>query len=176
MRILFAGLAASALIAGTALAHDHSQKKTNSEPATQTEPPKTHGSGTTYGSHSTYGSGTKGDEMKVKADDHAAHGTMSHGADGDHKPSSKTMPADGAVLETSPKMIGVDFGHTMTVESITVSTLTGEMMELDVSDIGESSHVMVRSPKLQADDYIVDWRARGADGHVMSGTFAFTVE
>lgn len=172
MRIFFAGLAVTALIAGTALAHDHGKKKIPAEAAPQTEQHQGHGSGTTYGSETSYGSGTNGHEMKQNADDHAAHGTMSHG----HMMGSKTMPADGAVLDHSPKMIGVDFGHSMSVDAITLSTLTGELIELDVSEVGETSHVMVKAPELQADDYVVDWRARGADGHVMSGSFAFTVE
>ena len=146
MRILFITLAAAALMTGTATA-DHHEKKDQS-----------------YGSHSSYGSGTDGHAMK-----HGDHGES-------HMMGSKTMPADGAVLDHSPKMIGVDFGHAMKVEAITITTLTGEMIELDVSEIGETSHVMVEAPELQADDYQVDWRARGHDDHVMSGSFAFTVE
>ncbi len=182
MRILLVTLASTALIAGTAMAdHGHGKNKQDAQKE-QTEH-HSHGSGTSYGSDSSYGSGTHGDEMKKKADDHSAHGTMSHGMDhadmehGEgHMKGSKTMPKDGAVLNHAPKMIGVNFGHAMMVDAITVSTLTGEMIELDVSEIGETSHVMVKAPELQPDDYIVDWRAKGHDGHVMSGTFSFTVE
>ena len=49
-------------------------------------------------------------------------------------------------------------------------------VDLDVSDAGKTNHLMVDLPELQADDYTVDWRATGDDGHVMSGSFAFTVE
>jgi len=115
-----------------------------------------------YGSHSSYGSGTDG------------HAMMDHG-DG-HMNGHKTMPADGAVLEHSPAHVGVDFGHAMTVETMTLTLLTGEVIELDVTDVGQTRHVMVATPELQSDDYTVDWRARGADGHIMSGSFAFTVE
>lgn len=111
------------------------------------------------------------------------HGNMDHanmdhadkGHDG-HMMGSKTMPADGAVLDHSPEKIGVNFGHAMNLDAVVISTLTGEMIELDVSEIGETAHVMLDAPELQPDDYIVDWRARGADGHIMSGSFAFTVE
>ena len=106
------------------------------------------------------------------------HANMDHadkGHDG-HMMGSKTMPADGAVLDHSPEKIGVNFGHAMNLDAVVISTLTGEMIELDVSEIGETAHVMLDAPDLQPDDYIVDCRARGADGHIMSGSFAFTVE
>lgn len=154
MRILLAGLAATALIAGSALAHDHGKKKKPTEPAPHAEQHEGYGSSTSYGSSTAYGPG------------HDGHTMMS----------SKTMPEDGAVLDQSPKMIGIDFGHVMSVKGINLTTLTGERIELDVSGIDDTNHVMVKVPELQADDYVVDWRARGADGHVMSGSFAFTVE
>ncbi len=86
------------------------------------------------------------------------------------------MPADGAILDTAPRKIGVNFGHKMNVEAVIISTFTGEMIEMDISEIGETDHFMLDAPELQADDYIVDWRARGSDGHIMSGSFAFTIE
>ncbi len=171
MRILITTFAATALMAGTALAeHDHDQVK-KTDRTTSEMSHGSHGSGTTYGSGNSYGSGTDGHQMDHSKMDHA---NMNHG-DG-HMMGSKTMPADGAVLDHSPKFVGVDFGHAMRVDAITISTLTGEMIELDVSEIGETSHVMLTAPELQPDDYQVDWRARGHDGHVMSGSFAFTVE
>jgi len=131
------------------------------------------------------GTGLAGDpQMASQADDHAAHGMPDHGVmdhgnmdhgDG-HMMGSQTMPADGAVLSASPSHIGVNFGHAMTLEGVRISTFTGEMVELDVSPVGATDHFMLEAPELQPDDYIVDWRARGSDGHRMSGSFAFTVE
>ena len=88
----------------------------------------------------------------------------------------RTMPGDGAILETSPRMVGVDFGHAMKIEALAITTLVGDRIDLDVSKIGVTSHVMVKAPELQADDYVIEWRARGEDGHVMSGLSSFTVE
>lgn len=185
MRFLIACMAGSALVAGITFADDHGHDHDHDKSKKTTETVKdqgAHGSSSSYGSHSSYGSGTDGhtnmdhSNMDHSKMDHAnmGHDNMGHGMD--HMKGSKTMPADGAVLDHSPKMLGVNFGHTMKVESITVSTLTGEMIELDVSEVGETSHIMVASPELQSDDYVVDWRALGHDGHVMSGSFAFTVE
>ncbi len=93
-----------------------------------------------------------------------------------HQAKSKTMPADGSVLEASPEHIAIKFGHEMTPESVVISTLAGDQIELNVGDVGKTHRVMVMVPKLQSDDYTVDWRARGEDGHVMSGAFSFTVK
>jgi len=152
-----------AFAASPALAdHDHGKKKDQAK----TE-------------QSEHDHGEVDENLHQMADDHPDNGVMDHGAmdhgEG-HMMGSTTMPTDGAVLSHSPKMIGVKFGHAMKIDAITVSTLTGEMIELDVQEIGETDHVMVKAPELQPDDYIVDWRAKGSDGHIMSGSFSFTVE
>jgi len=112
-----------------------------------------------YGSHSSYGSGHDGHTMTE-----------------DHKMGSITLPVDGAELDQSPKYVGVNFGHPMAVETVIISTMTGEMIELDVSELNETTQLLLTAPELQSDDYTVDWRARGQDGHIMSGSFSFTVE
>jgi len=155
MRKLLAIIAATTLMAGSSFA----------DPNPPEDKQQSHGSGSTYGSTSSYGSATHGGTLNPKTDDHT-----------DHMMGSKTMPADGAILQSSPEHIGVNFGHDMSLEAVTLSTLTGEMIELDVANIGVTNHFMLNAPELQADDYIVDWRARGSDGHRMSGSFTFTVE
>lgn len=175
MRFLLMVVAGLSLAVAPAFAdHDHGKKKKD-----EVEAPHDHSAHDHGEKKPEMAPGEMGEQMKMKADDHAVHGTMSHGQDNahaGHAMNSKTMPADGAILHHSPKQVGVNFGHAMKVEAITISTLTGEMIELDVSQVGMTDHVMVEAPELQADDYIVDWRARGDDGHIMSGSFSFTVE
>jgi len=150
MRLILITLAGLVLIAAPAFAdHDHGKKKPKNADAAQTMP-----------------------------ENHLDHEVMDHGAmdHNQHKMGDQTMPKDGTTLHHPPKMIGMKFGHAMKVETITISTLTGEMIDLDVSSLGKTDHAMVKAPELQPDDYIVDWRAKGADGHTMSGSFSFTVE
>lgn len=110
--------------------------------------------------------GRNSDEKKHH--DHVmGHGKMQAGT---------TFPADGETVYESPEHLMIRFGHAMTVERVTLTTLTGEVIDVDVSMLGESNHVMVNLPELQADDYTASWRAIGGDGHVMSGSFSFTVE
>lgn len=180
MRLILMAVAGLTLAAAPAYAdHDHGKKKKDEVEASHDHSTHDHGEKKPDMAPNEMVPGEIGEQMKVKADDHADHGTMSHGKDdahAGHSMDSKTMPADGAVLHHTPKQVGVNFGHAMKVEAITISTLTGEMIELDVSQVGTTDHVMVDAPELQADDYIVDWRARGDDGHIMSGSFSFTVE
>lgn len=113
----------------------------------------------------------QGRHSAEKKQNHHDHG-MGHGK----MQAGTTFPADGETVYESPEHLMIQFGHAMTVERVTLTTLTGEVIDVDVSMVGESNHVMVNLPELQADDYTASWRAIGDDGHVMSGSFSFTVE
>ncbi len=156
MRVFMVISAIAALIFAVALADIAEAQQTD---------PETYGSGAHYGSGNSYGSGTDGHQMPGKK-----------ALDEDHKMGSKTVPVDGSILTSAPEFISLDFGHAMTLDAVFVSTLFGETRELDVSGVEATSHFMLKAPDLQPDDYVVDWRARGTDGHIMSGTFTFTVE
>ncbi len=104
------------------------------------------------------------------ASKHTAH-TAKHGS----AKLGKTIPIDGEILYESPKHLMIPFGHTMAVKSLTLTTLTGEVINLPISRAGTTSSFKIELPELQPDDYTVSWRATGEDGHVMSGTFSFTV-
>ncbi len=106
-----------------------------------------------------------------KAEKHDQH-DMDHSA----MKAGTTMPADGEVVTGSPDHLMIQFGHAMSIERLTLTTLTGEVIDVDVSAVSKTAHFMVELPELQADDYTADWRASGDDGHAMSGSFSFTVE
>ena len=110
--------------------------------------------------------------LPALADHHTHHDEMG----GHAMMAGATMPADGAVLEASPEQIMIQFGHAMTPQMVRLTTLTGEVIELDPGEKAATDHLMLPVPALQPDDYTVDWRAAGANGHVMSGSFSFTVE
>lgn len=87
-----------------------------------------------------------------------------------------STPADGALLEASPKTITLKFSQAARIISITLvnakdekTTATGipkKLVEAAVVDI----------PTLAAGDYVVTWRGASKDMHAMSGTFKFTVK
>ena len=45
-----------------------------------------------------------------------------------------TMPADGEVVTGSPEHLMIQFGHAMNVESLTLTTLTGEVIDLSLQN------------------------------------------
>jgi methionine-rich copper-binding protein CopC len=110
--------------------------------------------------------------LPALADHHTQHGEMG----GHAMMAGATMPEDGAVLEASPEQIMIQFGHAMTPQMVRLTTLTGEVIDLDLGERAATDHLMLAVPELQPDDYTIDWRAAGANGHVMSGSFSFTVK
>ena len=84
-------------------------------------------------------------------------------------------PADGAVLEAPPRQLELTFMHPVQLNMVTVSTLTGEIIPMEVERTGQAAaEYTLPLPELQPDDYTVQWQAAG-DGHTMSGTIQFTV-
>lgn len=85
-------------------------------------------------------------------------------------------PADGATLAASPAQITLVFSA---AANLTVATLqgptAGAASKLDVVTNTASAMHSVALPALAPGDYIIAWRALGADGHVMSGEVRFTV-
>ena len=108
--------------------------------------------------------------------DHGPDHGMDHGMDHGAMAAGTTVPADGAILTEAPAHLMIQFGHPMQIDRVTLTTLTGEVIALDVAELGQTDHLMLALPTLQPDDYTADWRAKGEDGHVMSGAFSFTVE
>jgi methionine-rich copper-binding protein CopC len=84
-------------------------------------------------------------------------------------------PADGAVLEAPPRQLELTFMHPVQLNMVTVSTLTGENIAVEVERTSQAeTEYTLPLPELQPDDYTVQWQAAG-DGHTMSGTIQFTV-
>ena len=85
------------------------------------------------------------------------------------------MPADGAVLAAAPDSLHLTFKGTARLARLSLAH--------DGADIPlGKDHLMQKAtqhdvplPALAAGRYQVRWRALSADGHVIKGTFAFTV-
>ena len=92
-----------------------------------------------------------------------------------HSPLVATMPADGAVLAVAPDTLQLTFKGT--------ARLARLLLSRDGSDITlGKDHLMQKAtqhnvplPALADGRYQVRWRALSADGHIINGTFAFTV-
>ena len=95
----------------------------------------------------------------------------------------KTTPVEGATITVAPKQIQVWFSEapTLVVSSITVTGPSGkvELGKLALgknSDAPDNSVVAGVRGALSPGKYIVSWRTSGKDGHMLAGTYEFTLK
>lgn len=95
----------------------------------------------------------------------------------------KTMPLEGATITVAPKQIQIWFSEapTLVVSSLTVTGPSGkvELGKLAAgrnSDGPDNSIVADVKGVLAPGNYTVAWRASGRDGHMLTGTFEFTLK
>ncbi len=95
-----------------------------------------------------------------------------------HAHSSKegTSPSDGAVLDSSPQIIGMSFDKPMRLTLVTLTDQTGQDYKLARQDNMQSvTRFEASPPALPPGHYTVQWRGLAEDGHPMQGTFSFEV-
>lgn len=100
--------------------------------------------------------------------DHAGHGDMVG--------LIRSVPSDGATVDSGLERIELHFDHPMAVRSIQLSTLAMERItvEFEAQEAPVTSIEAATEP-LDPGEYELSWRADGGD-HEMSGTVRFTVE
>ncbi len=94
----------------------------------------------------------------------------------------KTLPVEGATITVAPKQIRVWFSEapTLVVSAITVTGPSGkvELGKLALGrngDTQDNSFVADVKGELSPGKYTVSWRTSGKDGHILTGTFEFTL-
>lgn len=100
-----------------------------------------------------------------------------------HMRVEKTMPVEGATIAVAPKRIQIWFSEppTLVVSNITVTGPSGRV-ELGTLALGktgdapDNSVVTVVKGDLSPGKYTVSWRTSGKDGHMLTGTFEFTLK
>ena len=93
-----------------------------------------------------------------------------------HSKKEATQPADGAVLETSPEMIGMTFDMPMRVTLLSLTDQDAVEHALTRTDNMQAVSEFVAAPaELPAGQYKVEWRGLAGDGHPMQGTFSFEI-
>jgi copper resistance protein C len=94
-----------------------------------------------------------------------------------HSKKEATQPADGAVLEASPEVIGMTFDMPMRVTLLSLTDQDAVEHELARSDNMQPVSEFVAAPMvLPAGQYKVEWRGLAGDGHPMQGTFSFEIK
>ncbi len=88
---------------------------------------------------------------------------------------SESIPADEAVVTVAPEEIVLGFSEAVRLTAVSIREDGGaeQAMEEIPSESGE--RFVVGLSDLSPGDYIVSWRAVGADTHIVSGEFRFTI-
>ena len=83
---------------------------------------------------------------------------------------SESVPADETVVTVAPEEIVLEFSEAVSVRD---GDGAEQALESFPGETGERFAVGVSG--LSPGDYVVTWRAVGADTHIVSGEFRFTV-
>ncbi len=87
---------------------------------------------------------------------------------------SESIPADEAVVAAAPGEIVLGFSEAVRLTAVSIREDGSAEQALELpGEPGERFVVGVSD--LSPGDYIVSWRAVGADTHIVSGEFRFTV-
>lgn len=95
-----------------------------------------------------------------------------------HSTLRSTVPADGQVLDSVPATVDIGFAEPARLMKVEMTHTTGDVSETIRVAIPTREPVndIALSPALAgAGDYSVNWRALSEDGHVITGTFSFSV-
>lgn len=95
-----------------------------------------------------------------------------------HSEMNKSVPKDGETVAAGLSQIELKFTNDLRLTLAKISREVGKgAEEIAITRIPKAftSHVTLSVPSLQAGDYEVTWTGVGKDGHVMSGSFTFTV-
>ena len=93
-----------------------------------------------------------------------------------HARTERTVPPDGANLEATPQTIEMHFDKEVFVTVVEMRDMLGQYHPLDWEQ-GRSARKLVATPfdTLPNGGYIVHWRGLSSDGHVVTGSFEFTI-
>ena len=94
-----------------------------------------------------------------------------------HTHLEKTSPADGAILDGAPRELTFHFSEPTRLTATTIQK-EGEKQPVALKSTTKTPakdvNLTLPSPPASG-KYVVSWRAVGADSHVMSGKFRFTI-
>jgi methionine-rich copper-binding protein CopC len=94
---------------------------------------------------------------------------------GAHAHLERSTPADGSVLSAAPAQLVLQFSEAAQLAMLTIERSGGPKQSVTTLPETAQSRVVIALPALPPGDYVVSWRAVGADGHVVPGRIHFTV-
>ncbi|WP_309133676.1 copper resistance protein CopC [Cellulomonas sp.] len=93
-----------------------------------------------------------------------------------HNALRSTDPADGSTVEAAPAQVTLTFDQAALElgSEVVVTAEDGTVVSAGAVQLADTSVVQPLAEDRPAGAYRVDWRVTSADGHPISGTFAFT--
>ena len=86
-------------------------------------------------------------------------------------------PEDGAVVNQAPEELQLTFTAAVALVRLSVTDAAGKQLELDFTPSTDRvTEYDIPMPAMQMGSLKVEWAAIGADGHTVTGTFAYTVD
>ncbi len=93
-----------------------------------------------------------------------------------HTHLAAATPADEAVTSTPPEEIVLEFNADVRLLAVTLEDASAQTIALEpVSEALKDRFTLAILAELSPGDYLVTWRAVGADTHVVSGKLHFSV-
>ena len=76
-----------------------------------------------------------------------------------------------------PSEVILEFKDKIRLTKVSVVHVNNPGMDLDLTDFkGFNSTYVIPMHDMGSGDYVINWRGLGADGHVLTGYFSFTVK
>ncbi|MBH98006.1 MAG: hypothetical protein CMM56_06085 [Rhodospirillaceae bacterium] len=92
-----------------------------------------------------------------------------------HTVLSSSIPAKDAIETSPPGEITLVFSTKVRITGLSVENSSGDPITLDALPSEMQQEFIIATPNIQMGNYVVKWRAIGADMHVVSGEFEFVV-
>jgi methionine-rich copper-binding protein CopC len=87
-----------------------------------------------------------------------------------------SVPRDGSHVAAAPASVTLQFSEPARLTALWIEKAGGERQRLTRLSPRTDTNVTVALPRLTPGDYLISWRAVGADGHVVPGKVRFTLD
>jgi methionine-rich copper-binding protein CopC len=85
-------------------------------------------------------------------------------------------PADQSVLSAAPTQLVLHFSEAARLTALAIGKTSEPPRKLPLPAGDPAAQIVVPLPPLSPGQYVVSWRAVGADGHVVPGQIHFTLQ
>lgn len=92
-----------------------------------------------------------------------------------HTHLESAVPADGSTVESAPTQIVLTFTEPSRITALSVQKEGAAEQKITALPTTAAAVAKIAAPKLENGRYVLNYRAVGADGHVMSGKVSFAV-